>query len=813
MDTLDKNIKKYEGAVCLDRLLNRTSLTYIRNISFVTSLLTLGGAYLSYTYYDATYGKILLGSGLILAGVWLEQILIYTYHNSFFFKGLNSVIGLNKKSTTGTTYDLAEITLNNPDDIAKAFCTSKLGSTALLRSGLSPEEVAGYLKSDRQKISVDRVTIPTGEIFSIIGLGKYLVQQDKDFANTLIQAGILHDVFLGALRWVVGDYHQAKRSLRWWSKDNLSKTLPIGGDWAFGTAYQLQKFSRDIKTSAVFSTLIHDFTFAKEKINEIELALAKSKESNVMIIGEAGVGKMDLIMKVADRIKNGESLNSVTGKQISVLDTQSLFASYQDKGSFEVGLIKLLHEAASTGNNIIVIENISNFISEAKSIDVNVVDIMDRYLAIPDLQIIVTDTPQNFHNQLERLGGFARRFTEILIDSPGLEATTRLLQNIAMQEEIKHRVFFTFGGLRTIAKAADKYIVEGVMPGKAIELLIDTATKANSEGAQIINDDYVYTVVTSKTGVPAGPIDASESDLLLNLEDNLRKKVIGQDEALTAIAKTMRRARTGIQAEDKPIGSFLFLGPTGVGKTETAKTLASTFFGGEDKLYRLDMSEFSGDDAMSKLLGRDGNQGVLTNLLREHPYCVLLLDEFEKASSSIHDIFLQILDEGIFTDSIGNKVNARNCIIIATSNAGSQLILKTVQQRKELAQLSPMIVDHIVKAGIYKPELINRFDSTVIFEPLDRGEQSEVANLFLNELYNRLKEKGYQIEINSELLAILVKLGYSPEFGARPMQRVLQDTIEEKISQKIIAGDIKKGETVLLKKTDFTPEELGTVPK
>jgi len=216
---------------------------------------------------------------------------------------------------------------------------------------------------------------------------------------------------------------------------------------------------------------------------------------------------------------------------------------------------------------------------------------------------------------------------------------------------------------------------------------------------------------------------------------------------------------------------------------------------------------------MSKLLGRDGNQGVLTNLLREHPYCVLLLDEFEKASSSIHDIFLQILDEGIFTDSIGNKVNARNCIIIATSNAGSQLILKTVQQRKELAQLSPMIVDHIVKAGIYKPELINRFDSTVIFEPLDRGEQSEVANLFLNELYNRLKEKGYQIEINSELLAILVKLGYSPEFGARPMQRVLQDTIEEKISQKIIAGDIKKGETVLLKKTDFTPEELGTVPK
>jgi ATP-dependent Clp protease ATP-binding subunit ClpA len=191
---------------------------------------------------------------------------------------------------------------------------------------------------------------------------------------------------------------------------------------------------------------------------------------------------------------------------------------------------------------------------------------------------------------------------------------------------------------------------------------------------------------------------------------------------------------------------------------------------------------------------------------------VLLLDEFEKANKSVHDIFLQILDEGIFTDSIGNKVNARNCIIIATSNAGSQLILKTVKQRTELKQLSQMIIDHIVEAGIYKPELINRFDSTIIFEPLDEREQSEVANLFLHELYARLEERGYQIKINNDLLEILVKLGYSTEFGARPMQRVLQDVIEEKISQKIISGEIKKGDSVILHKTDFTDDELTNSP-
>lgn len=808
METLDCSIKKYQPAIFLDKILSRSALSYIRTISLGGSLLAFGGLFITHTYYDGVYEQWLLGSGLILTGIWLEQILIYAYHNSFFFKGLNSVIGLNSKRASGVTYDLAEIILHNPDDVTLAFCKSRLGSITLLRCGVSQDYIDTYLNSPRQKISANRITVPNTEIFSIIGLGIYLIQQDKEFQTMLAQAGIIDDVFIGALRWVVGDYHQEKRRARWWSKDNLSKTTPIGRDWAFGNAYRLQRFSRDIKTSAIFSTLTRDITYAEEKIHEIELALAKTKESNVMVLGEAGVGKIDLLMRVNKRIQTGESLNAITNKQIVVLDTQHLFATYQDKGSFEFGFMQLLNEAALAGNKIIVIENISSFISEARSIDINLVELLDRYLAIPDVQIIATDTPHNFHNQLERLGGFARRFTEIMIDSPSIEATTHLLQNIAPQEEMKQQVFFTYGSLRTIAKTADKYLVEGVMPGKAIELLIDTAAKSRADQNQIINDDYVYSVVSAKTGIPAGPIDTTEGDLLLHLEDNLKKKIIGQSEAISAIAKTMRRARAGVQAEDKPIGSFLFLGPTGVGKTETAKTLASTFFGGEDKLQRLDMSEFSSDDALAKLLGGESNQGILPNVLREHPYCVLLLDEFEKASKSVHDIFLQILDEGVFTDAAGNKVNARNCIIIATSNAGSQLILKTVRQRKELALLSPMIIDHIVEAGIYRPELINRFDNTVIFEPLDEREQSEVANLLLNQLYVRLNEQGYNISIHHDLLEILTRLGYSAEFGARQMHRVLQDIIEEKISQKIITGEIKKGDSITLRRSDFTAEEL-----
>ncbi len=290
----------------------------------------------------------------------------------------------------------------------------------------------------------------------------------------------------------------------------------------------------------------------------------------------------------------------------------------------------------------------------------------------------------------------------------------------------------------------------------------------------------------------------------------MHQLVIGQDAALNAIASTMRRAQAGIQQTDKPIGSFLFLGPTGVGKTETAKALATIFFGGADNMQRIDMSEFSGPDALSRLIGDGEQAGTLTALLTEHPYCVLLLDEFEKATVQVHDLFLQILDEGVFTNAKGERVNARNTIIIATSNAGSALIMRTVEQRQELSALHDEIIAHIVKQGIYKPELVNRFDSTIIFEPLTKEEQGGVAQLMLGGLYERIKERGYELQLSRDLIDVLVEKDYDPEFGARPMQRVIQDTIEEKIAQKIIAGEVQPGDTVTLSKNDFLEVELST---
>ncbi|MCA9362234.1 ATP-dependent Clp protease ATP-binding subunit, partial [Candidatus Kaiserbacteria bacterium] len=678
-----------------------------------------------------------------------------------------------------------------------------------LRSGIPEAAVNTFLTSPRQKITADMVVLPEGEIFSVIGLGKYLLTHDLEFKTMCKEAGVREDIFLGALRWIVGTHHQYKRRLRWWSKDNLSRTKGIGREWAYGTAYLLQKFARDIRTSAVFSTLTNNTPFAAEKVTEIESALARSKASNVLIIGEAGVGKVDLVLEVAQRVHTGKSLDAISGKQFVVLDTNRLFSVHAEKQDLELTLLSMLDQAVEAGNTIIVIENLSVFVREAEAMGVFIPELLDEYLAIPELQIIATDTPGAYHTYLETLGAFTRRFAEVLIDSPDLFATTRVLEGIALTHEKKQRVIFTYGSLHAISTAADRYIVEGVMPDKAIALLIDVATKAQQVKTSLITEDFVYETVSERTGVPAGPIQESERDLLLHLEDKLHQQVIGQQAALSAIARTMRRARAGIQTADKPIGSFLFLGPTGVGKTETAKALAKIFFGGEDKLERLDMSEYSGEAALEHLIGSEEQAGVLPNILREHPYCVLLLDEFEKATQSIHDLFLQVLDEGVFTDGRGGKVNARNTIIIATSNAGSTLILRTVKQRKELTHLTQEIIDHIVREGIYRPELINRFDSTIIFEPLTVGEQTEVASLMLGSLYERIKERGYELTVGRDLLDVLVEKGYNPEFGARPMQRVLQDLVEEKVAKKIIAGHVQKGDTITLTKGDFTAAELA----
>ena len=808
MYTIHDDIKKYKPVLALTQVLSPTSLHRLRLTFFVLAT-TAGLTGIGLFITDSHFYSQLFGASLIFAGLWVEQVLIYSYFNNYYFFGLNSIIGISEKKTSGLTYEVAQMLNTNEKDITGSFCNSHFGTLILLRAGIDTEKLSDFLIGDRIRLATDLISLPTESMFTIISLGRLILKQDKAFGLMLKEQGVTEEMFIGALEWVMHTHFQSKRGERWWSKDNLAKIQGIGRDWAYGTTFLLQKFSREINTSAVFSTLTQsNHAFKEDKIKEIEIALARANASNVLVVGETGVGTIDLLMEINRRMKAGKTLTAVKNQQMILLDTNLLFATHKSKQSLEITLISLLNEAIEAGNVIIVIENLSIFIKEAEAMGVFIPDLLDPYLATPAMHIIATDTPGAYHNTLEPLMAFTRRFAEVLIDEPDLQSTVKVLQDVALRFENKYSLIFTYNAIKAIVESADRYIMEGVMPDKAIELLSDISTRAKQNKIKVVNQDFVYEVVSTKTGIPAGPIKKDEKELLLQLESRLHERVIGQQKALKAIASTMRRARAGIQASDKPIGSFLFLGPTGVGKTETAKALAYVFFTDENNMHRLDMSEFSGKDALNRLIGQKEESGVLSDMLREHPYSVLLLDEFEKGNRVIHDLFLQILDEGIFTDGRGEKVNARNCIIIATSNAGSELIVRTIDQRREMATLDQEIIDHIIKEGIYRPELLNRFDNIIIFDPLTIEEQGQIANLMLNDLYQRVRERGYELVINQDLIDILVKEGYDPKFGARPMQRVLQDRVEEKVAQKIISGEIQTGDTIILTKKDFIEGEL-----
>lgn len=804
MSTLSTDIARYRTPLLVDRIVGRRLLTRLRTLLFITTFAAFTGSAASYLLFDRAYLLPLLGFGLISFSLWLEQMLVYSYHNSYYFHGLNSILGLRGKTNSGATYEVAAAVLKHPNDLTAAFIRSSLGEEILVRANVSLTAAAAYLdRTDRPHLSADTVVLPEQGIFSLISLGQHIAKHDKGFQGLLAASGTPEHTFQSTLRWVIVEHHRRKQRSRWWGRDRLSKHQPIGGELAYGTTFLLSSYTRDIRTSTVYTTIASNPAFDSDLVESVETALARDMSANLLLIGEPGVGKMDLLVYLQRRIDEGKALGAIGGYRLFVLDTTRVFGTAPDKASCEVLLGNILVEAVNAGNVIIVIENLSTVLKEAEALGVFLPEFLDRYLAMPGFHLIATDTPSAFHTVLEPKAAFTRRFVEVLMESTSHDSTLRVLESVALRSEAEHNVLFTYPALEAIALSADRYIVEGVMPAKAVELLVDIAARAQSGREPLITADFVYQMVGDKTGIPAGPIDDAERTKLLNLETILHEQVIGQDAALAAVARTMRRARAGVQSSERPIGSFLFLGPTGVGKTETAKALAHVFFGSESNMHRFDMTEYSDASSLTRLIGTADTSGMLADALREKPYAVVLLDEFEKGHKSVHDLMLQVLDEGRFTDGRGEVVNARNTIIIATSNAGSDLIMRTVAQRTELATLEGEIIDHIIKSGLFRPELVNRFDSTVIFEPLGKGAQTEVAQLFLRELQDRMTEKGYTLAITPDLIEVVVREGYHPQFGARPMRRAVQDVVEEAIARRIIAGTIRPGDTITLTKADF----------
>lgn len=814
MKTIQSEIRTYAPAIALDAFLSRKKrriilrvLSAVEIILFCMLTVYVGLAHLRGSGFTTetlfTDTPFMTAIFLILFAPWSILLQCTFFYNTLYFRGLNTMLKDTYHDTSGITMEAAQACYEAKGDLARGFLVSPYGREVLFRLGVAPSMIDAFLKQNRRYISEQEIVIPEDTFLSLHDIGMCLYTNDAPFAQYLFSKGITKEIFEGASEWVSRVRRMHKNHIRWWSRDNLGMIRGVGREFSFGVAYELRKYMRDINTTSSLSLFINDSAYANEIITKIESILARSKSANVLLVGDPGVGTMDLLIELGRRMREGKSVSSLEAKRLIVFDTDAFIATHNTKEQFEIAFLTLMAQAARAGNIILVIEQFDTFIESVHTIGANGADLIDRFLSSTHIQVVATVDPHSYHQSMETKQQLLQFFNPVLIEQPDMSSVVRVLEDVTWGYEHDHHVFFTYPTLVYIAESAERYIVDGVMPDKAVSLMAEIAARAEQSSITLILEPFVDEVIHGKTGIPVGPVNSTERDMLLNLEDVLHKRVVGQQSAITAIASAMRRARAGIHNAEQPIASFLFLGSTGVGKTETAKALAYTFFGSEDRMIRFDMSEFSSADALERLIGSGESAGALSSALREQPYAVVLLDEFEKSTKSVRDLFLQILDEGHFTDARGVSINARNSIFIATSNAGSDMIFDLVQSGKKPSEYRDTIIDFIIGKGIYKPELINRFDAVIIFETLDREAQEKIVGLMLEALRERLRARGYELVINDVLVRVIVEQGFDAKFGARPLRRMMQDMLEERIARKIIAEQLPRGSRLEFTERDF----------
>ncbi|MCL5010963.1 MAG: ATP-dependent Clp protease ATP-binding subunit [Patescibacteria group bacterium] len=662
--------------------------------------------------------------------------------------------------------------------------------------------------ADFERIILKAVEIASNQQTGVVGAGDMLSAYsyiDPVWQNYLAERDLRPDDIENLAHWRQRTINRQKRIRCWWSYENLLKRGSAGRDWASGYTITLDKFCFDWRDK-VARNFFREIIGHEAELKETERILSKEQQRNVLLVGEPGVGRGSIIEALAQKAFLRQGTGRINFKRILQFDIGGLVASSGSPEKAEALLEICFHEAVGAGNVILVIDNFHNFTGQPAGPGIiNISGILNRYLALNDFQVIGITTFADFHNIIEKNSAVANLFEKVEVQEVSEGETLRLLENYAPFFEQKNKKFIGFRALREIMKMSGRYFSQNPFPQKALLLLDEAMTfLAHNTKDYILRPEHVQKVVAEKTSVPVETLASKEKDILLNLENLLRQKLVNQEQALTAVASALRRARAEVNLRRGPMGSFLFLGPTGVGKTETAKALANVYFGGEKNIIRLDMPEFQNTGDVSRLIGNAETEGILTTKVKDKPFSLILLDEFEKAHQNILNLFLQILDEGWLTDGSGRKVSFQSTIVIATSNAGAETIRENIQQGKTRALLQEELVDYVLKQGIFRPELANRFDAIVAFQPLTPGHLIEIAGLMLNQIARNLADKGIDLQITRGLKAEIVKLSYSPAFGARAMKRVIQDKIENVLARALLAGEIKRGQKISIDPVAFS---------
>jgi ATP-dependent Clp protease ATP-binding subunit ClpC len=638
----------------------------------------------------------------------------------------------------------------------------------------------------------------------------------------------------------------------------------------------LDQYSRDL-TEYAREGKLDPVIGREEEIQRVVQILSRRTKNNPCLVGEPGVGKTAIAEGLALKIVEGNIPETIKEKRVVTLDLSGMVAGSKYRGEFEERIKKVISEVIGDGNVLLFIDEIHTIIGAGGAegaIDAS--NILKPSLARGELQIIGATTREEYRKYIEKDAALERRFQPVVVDEPSEEEAVKILFGLRDKYEAHHQVRITDSALEAAVKLSSRYINDRYLPDKAIDLMDEAASKVRlstytsspeikdleqeikrledekekaikaeayekageikkqQEAAQeqlekqkvldekhrqekqlVVSDNEIAEIVASWTKIPVKKLAEEETERLQNLESILHQRVVGQEEAVGAVAKAIRRGRVGLKDPNRPIGSFLFLGPTGVGKTELSKALAEAMFGSENSIIRVDMSEYMEKHSVSKLIGSPPGYvgydegGQLSEKVRQNQYSVILFDEVEKAHPDVFNILLQVLDDGHITDAQGRKVSFKNTIVIMTSNAGAQNIVEpkrlgfasVINETEEYKRMKDGVMDEVKR--IFKPEFINRIDEIIVFHQLTKENIKQIVGIMIASIGKRSKaQMNISLETSDEVVAHLAEVGFDPKYGARPLRRAIQTNIEDKLAEAILAGTIKEGDTVRVEYLD-----------
>ncbi len=572
----------------------------------------------------------------------------------------------------------------------------------------------------------------------------------------------------------------------------------IGRDWASGFTQVLDQFGSNISVAIMDGQLDFSGVHRGHVIEQMLTNLGKSDRNNLAMVGEVGVGKTAIVYALAEKLIEGKEVSpALAYKQIVQIDSGAVTAAVNGNVSLELIFGQIINNANRAGNIILYLDEAQLFFGSGSG-TVDISGIILPALQSGSVSIITSFNLDDWSRVSSANPSLASMFARVDVEPADKEQTIGILQDISIALESRSKGMVTFKALQTAYEMSERYLRNKAMPARAIDLLSDSM---NYPVDGFITEESVAKATEILTNTKVSKVSEDEKTQLLNLEDLIHKRMINQSRAVKVVSDALRRSRAGVRNTHRPIGSFLFLGPTGVGKTELSKSLASVYFGNEENMNRLDMSEYQNKSDIKRLLASASMQDTGSSFLQkinQNPFSVILLDEIEKAHPDILNLLLQMLDEGILTDDHGHKVSFKESIIICTSNAGANDIRTQISAGKKLEDFESELTDKLITDNIFRPELINRFDEIVLFRPLTRDELLEIANLIIAGVNKELAGKKVSIVLTQPALVHLVELGYDPRLGARPMRRVISRLVENLIAQKLLTGELKPGSNLTL---------------